>query len=62
VTPRQAGRLKKAVEARWPEAADVDVKADADGARVRLRIEGRLHLLSVAENGTLMRLLLLGPS
>jgi hypothetical protein len=59
VTPYAARQLKKALEARWPEAADVDVKADPDGARVQMKVDGRDHLFIVADNGPLLRLFLL---
>ncbi len=60
MTPRQAARLKAALTARWPEAAGIDVQADQDGARVQMKVDGRDHLFSVADNGTLLRLFLLG--
>lgn len=59
MTPRQAAWLKRALEARWPEASDVEVTADSDGARIRMTVDGTLHLLSVADGGPLLRLFLL---
>jgi hypothetical protein len=59
VTPRQAARLRAALRERWPEATDIDVTADADGAKVQMKVDGRAHLFSVADGGTLLRLFLL---
>ena len=62
MTPRQAARLQAALKERWPEATDVDVQADDGGARVQMTVDGRAHLFSVADGGTLLRLFLLsGP-
>lgn len=62
MTPRQAELLQTALEARWPEATDVVVQADDGGAKVQMKVDGRDHLFSVADNGTLLRLFLLsGP-
>jgi hypothetical protein len=59
VTPRQAERLQEALEARWPEATDVVVLAHDAGAQVQMKVDGRDHLFSVADGGTLLRLFLL---
>jgi hypothetical protein len=59
VTPLQAARLQAALEARWPEASDIDVQADDGGAKVQMTVGGVAHLFSVADGGTLLRLFLL---
>jgi hypothetical protein len=62
MTPRQAATLKARIEARWPEATEVQVRPDSDGARVRMTVHGEDHMFSVAEGGALMRLLLTGSA
>jgi hypothetical protein len=59
VTPRQAQQLQAALEARWPQASDIDVTAEGEGAKVQMTVDGCAHLFSVADGGTLLRLFLL---
>ena len=59
MTPGQARRLRAALVERWPEATDIDVTAERDGAKVQMTVDGRAQLLSVADGGTLLRFLLL---
>ena len=62
MTPRQAATLKARIEARWPEATEVQVTPDSEGARVRMTVLGEDYGFSVAEGGPLMRLLVTGQA
>jgi hypothetical protein len=62
VTPRQAATLRARIRARWPEAEEVEVTADSEGARVQMTVDGQDYAFSVVAGGPLMRLLLTGSA
>lgn len=62
MTPGQAATLRARIEARWPEAEEVQVTPDSEGARVRMTIDGKDYGFSVEADGPLLRLLLTGSA
>lgn len=59
---RQAARLQEQLKARWPDATEVDVVADSEGARIQMRVHGENYKFSVADGGVLLLLLLTGSA
>lgn len=58
----QAAVLRRRIAERWPEALDLDVVPEPNGAKVSMTLEGRIQFMDVAEDGLLLEFLLSRPA
>lgn len=62
MTPAEAKVLRGQIAERWPEARDLEVSAQKDGALISMVIDGRIQRMSVGDGrGPLLEFLLSRP-